>query len=397
MSDPFTTPRPERREPPHVLQPKPEPQPAAQPAAQPVPRQEAPPAESPYAAPRTVPQDFLYDAEHPVLPIPFKAQIGEHKLEGVELSVTAAYVAIGGALDPAWKGHREVIKLQFDFQGFSVVLFPEIIVAGSRTDGEMTLQFMDPAGPHLPQLRYIINSYIAGDFVAMGGLLGYSGPTMPKAPKAVDKETRKFRLRSIAVGVMSVALILATANILVTRLTQSYETRPVFIERTGKDMKATTAGQVAYLNPAAQKGEVVFSINANSGDVLNFQLPCDCEVQVTEGIFEGATVLPIDSILSFFEPTLGVKVQTQMSIEGLSKVMDGEKAYLDMTDGRSIPVRVVVTSATNAASMRGDLFVPVVLAAEDGVLGPDDIGKSARLRLSNSWIDVSFLTPPEKT
>lgn len=393
MSDPFTSSRP-------MTRPVAAPQPVAAPAHVAAPVVAEPPpvarAEPARAAALPMPQDFIYDAEHPVLPIPFKAQIGDHKLEGVELSVTAAYVAIGGALDPAWKGHKEVVKLQFDFQGFTVTLFPEIVVTGSRHDGEMTLQFMDPAGAHLPQLRYIINSYIAGDYVSMGGMLAYSGPTQPKTPKGAEATAKKFRLRSFAVAVMSLTLILVVANVLLARLTQSYEPRPVFIERTGKDMKATTAGQVAYLNPAAKKGEVVFSITANTGDELNFQLPCDCEVKVTEGIFEGATVLPIDSILSFFEPTVGVKVQTQMSIEGLSKVMSGERAYLDVTDGRHIPVAVTITSATNAASMRGDLFVPVTLTPAEGVLTADDIGKTARLRLSKPWFDVSFLTSSEK-
>lgn len=395
MSDPFTSSRPMTAP---VAAPQPQPQPVAAPAVvepPPVTRVE-PVRPSQPPVPPPLPQDFIYDAEHPVLPIPFKAQIGEHKLDGIELSVTAAYVSIGGALDPAWKGHREVVKLQFDFQGFSVTLFPEMIVTGSRGNGEMTMQFMDPAGAHLPQLRYIINSYIAGDYVSMGGMLAYSGPTQPKAPKGVEAAARKFRIRSIAVAVMSLTLIFATANVLLSRLTQSYEPRPVFIERTGKDMKATTAGQVAYLNPAAKKGEVVFTITANTGDELNFQLPCDCEVKVTEGIFEGATVLPIDSILSFFEPTVGVKVQTQMSIEGLSKVMSGERAFLDVTDGRNIPVAVTITSATNAASMRGDLFVPVTLTPAAGALTADDIGKTARLRLSKSWLDVSFLTSSEK-
>ena len=64
---------------------------------------------------------------------------------------------------------------------------------------------------------------------------------------------------------------------------------------------------------------MVFSINAITGDVLNFQLPCDCEVAVTEGIFEGATVLPIDVILSFFGSSASVRAQTLMSIEGLAQ------------------------------------------------------------------------------
>lgn len=337
-----------------------------------------------------MPQDFIYETEHPSLPIPFTATIDGNKLTGIAISVTSAQVAISGALDPAWRDHRTVITLQFDFDGFSVTLFPEVVVVGSRQPGEMTLQFMDPAGKHLPQLRYIINSYIAGDFVSMNGMLSYSGPTKPKA--AGGKETRpsRLRIRSLAVGVMSLSLILFTATMLFNRATQTVEVRPVFIQRVGQDMRATTAGQVSYLNPAAKKGEVVFSINSNAGDVLNFQLPCDCEVTVTEGIFEGATVLPIDVILSFFDSSVGVRVETQMSIEGLGKAMNGERAFLDINDGRTIPVRVLVTSATNAAAARGDLFVPVTLVPPAGALTGDDIGKAAQLWLSRSPFNGSL-------
>lgn len=370
MSDPFSAQRP-----------------VAQPVTPVVAARVDPPRQPQESAPREMPQDFVYDAEHPVLPIPFKAYIGEHKLDGHELSVTAAYVKIDGALDPAWKGHRDIIKLQFDFTGFSVTIFPDAIVARSRRDGEMTLQFMDPAGDHLPQLRYIMNTFIAGDFVSMGGMMSYTGPTMPKPAKANDPKATKFRVRSLAVIVASLTMIAVTGNVLYARMTQSYEPRPVFVERTGLEMKATTAGQVSFLNPAAKKGEVVFSINSNAGDVLNFQLPCDCEVVVTEGIFEGATVLPIDSILSFFDPIASVRIQTQISVEGLSKVMTGEQAYLDLNDGRTFPVRVVPTTATNAASLRGDPFVPVRLTPPDGALTPEDLGKAGRLRLAKSWFN----------
>jgi hypothetical protein len=78
-----------------------------------------------------------------------------------------------------------------------------------------------------------------------------------------------------------------------------------------------------------------------------------------------------------------------MSIEGLARAMSGDTAYLDMSDGRTIPVQVVATSATNAAALQGDLFVPVDLVPDAGALGPDDIGKSARLRLSRSWFGGS--------
>ena len=403
MNDPFSSPRssdPSTSDPRTSDAPRAKPAAArAAPTAAPVERIVAKAAPPPPVMPEpepafepapSVPQDFIFDAEHPVMPVPFSVQIDEAKLEGTGLSVTAAYVAIDGQLDPAWMGHKQVVRLQVDFRGFSVVLFPEVVVAGSRRDGEMTLQFMDPTGPHLPQLRYILNTFIAGDAVSVGGMVAYTGPTQLKAAKGADAKPTKFRVRSAAVAFLSLCLLLTTGYVMLQRATQSYELRPVFVERMGQDMKATTAGQVSFLNPKAKKGEVVFSVNSNSGDVLNFQLPCDCEVAVTEGVYEGATVLPIDSILSFFQPNAGVRVQTQMSIDGLAKAMGGEQGYLDMSDGRSLPVRVVITSATNAASLRGDLFVPVDLLPPDGVLTNADVGKSAHLRLQNPWLNGSL-------
>ena len=387
MSDPFSTPprsalqatTPPRR--------KSAPAPTAPPAAVPPPAPAAAAPAAPAEAPQPLPADIAYDSEHPVLAVPFTATMGEARLDGTGLSVAAAYVAVDGALDPRWINHRAPARLQFAFDGFSVALDAEVMVAGSRRPGEMTLQFTDPLGPHLPQLRHILNSHIAGDLVSLGGLLSYSGPTKPRAARAAET-TSAFgrRLRSLGVAALSLMLIAAALGLMVSRATQSYEPRPVFIEREGRDMRATTAGQIAYLNARAKKGEVVFTINANTGDVLNFQLPCDCEVVVTEGIFEGATVLPFDVILSIFEATLGVRVQTQISIEGLAKVMNGDQATLDINDGRSLAVRVETTSATTAAALRGDVAVPVrIVAEEPGALTPADIGKAARLRLSSSW------------
>lgn len=339
----------------------------------------------------SIPVDFVYDTEHPVLPVPFKVTIGDQTFDGAGLSITAAFIKVPGPFDPSLMGTKFVTKLQFDFEGFTVALYPEAMVAGAREDGEIALQFMDPTGPHLPQLRYILNSFIAGDFVSMGAMLSYTGPTKPKAPKDKLAEDPKRRLKSLGAAVLSVILILTAANVLITRYTQSFEPRPVFVERAGTEMRATAAGQISYLNPTAGEGEVVFSINSNSGDVLNFQLPCDCQITLAEGVIEGATVLPIDPILTFFDNSVGLRVKTQMSVEGLAKAMDGDRVYLDMADGRSIPVQVVVSSATNASALRGELYVPVDLVAEEGSLGQADIGQSARLRLAKPILGGALL------
>ena len=342
-------------------------------------------------APRAIPEDFVFDAEHPILPIPFNAQLDDEKLDGVGLSVAAAYVKAPGELDPKFEGSKHVVKLQFDFEGFTITLFPEVKIAQGKNDDEIALQFMNPTGPHLPQLRYIINSFIAGDFVSMRSMLAYTGPTAPKDKVNNDTTKKSRKLKSFGVAIVSALLIAGAGAVLHNRLTTSTEARPVFITRSGSEMRATTAGQVAFLNPDAKSGEVVYSIAANSGDVLNFKLPCDCQVSVTQGIFEGATVLPIDSILTFFGSTVEVRVQTQMSIEGLAKAMNGEKVFLDLEGSKSVPVEVVVTGATNAAAQRGDPYLPVTLVAEQGALTGEDIGKPARVRLKRPLFVSSLI------
>ncbi|RVT85743.1 hypothetical protein DXV76_08320 [Rhodobacteraceae bacterium CCMM004] len=336
-----------------------------------------------------LPNDFVFDTEHPVLPIPFTAHIGEYKLDGVGLSVTAAYVSAPGALEPDFAGSRHIVRLAFDFEGFSISLYPEASIAQDKDD-EITLKFLDPTGPHLPQLRYILNSFIAGDFVSLGSMLGYTGPVKPKTQKAAADDSKRRMVKRAGSLVLSVALIALAGHAVLNRYLTSYEPRPVFIVRSGDEMRATSGGQITYLDTEASEGEVIYSVSANSGDTLNFMMPCDCDIVLKDGIYEGATILPSDPILTLFDSNVEVRVQAQMSIEGLSKAMNGEQVYLDLADGREVPVRVVQTSATNAAAAKGDLYLPVVLLAKDGALDIDDVGMPARVRLSRSLFGGSL-------
>ena len=338
-----------------------------------------------------VPTEFGFDNEHPVLPVPFTAQIGEARFTGTGVSVTAAYVELLNAVPPALINSRQPVRLRFDFGGFTITLLPEAKVSVNATGDELTLQFIDPTGPHLPQLRYILNTYIAGDVVSLGSMMSYTGPTQLKQPKAGGtEEDNRRRLKSIGVVLTSLLLIYLALSALFVRYTTNYELRPVFIMRAGNEMRATSGGQIIYLNPAAGKGEVLYSLSATTGDVLNFQSPCDCTVTLTDGMFEGATVLPGDSILMLFGQDETVSVQTQMSTEGLSRAMAGEVVHLQMNDGRAIPAQIILTSATSAAAEDGDLFLPVRLRPQPGALTADDIGKSARVRISKALFAKPF-------
>ncbi|WP_425100795.1 hypothetical protein [Tropicibacter sp. S64] len=348
-----------------------------QPAAQPAP-----------AAGKALPPDFGYDDEHPLLDVPFSLSINGQRYTGEKLSLMQLHATCDEGA-PLGKGTHHVAILHFAFENFSVTLHPEITVLSEADDGASVFQFAHPTGHHLPQLRYILNSFIAGDFVTLDGMVSYTGPLEPKKAKGeAAKASIADRVRSISVAAVSGLLILAAAFVLFKRYTTGHEMHPVFIEQAGQMMRATAPGQISYLNPSAGKGEVLFSINANTGDVLNFTMPCDCEAVVSQGINEGATVLQTDLILTIFVNTSEIRAQTLMSIEGLNRAMNGDVVTMDLNDGRSVRVNVIASEATTAASMRGDLYIPVTLVPVDGALTSEDIGKSARLRLSKSlpWL-----------
>ena len=332
-------------------------------------------------APSAVPTDFPYEKEHPLLKIPFTVHMDGRRFEGETLSVTHMILRSDGE-GPLGRGHRTMAWLYVAFDSFGIALQPDVIVLDDNPDGSMVLQFASPTGPHLPQLRYILNSYIAGDVVSVDGMLSYTGPDAPKAPKANTPDDKKQRKRSIGMLVLSSLMVVAAAGLVYKRYTTGTEMHPVFVERAGAQMRATVAGQIGYLNADAGNGEVVYAINATTGDVLNFQMPCDCEVALAPGIAQGTTVLPEDVVLTAFSPDAGLRVETLMSVQGLNRAMRGDNVSLALNDGRTVPVMVIPGEATHAATIRGEVFVPVTLQPKAGGLTHADLGKSAQLRIT---------------
>lgn len=333
-------------------------------------------------SPTPVPYEFGFENEHPAVSLPFSIKVCGQQFVGSRISMTTIHVM---ARDEIFliKGTRHAARVQFDFKNFSVSIYPEVVVVGEYKD-ELVLKFADPTGDHVAQLRFVLNSFIAGDFVTLGSVMAYSGPTEPKKEKKAVEQNWKDRYKSIAVATFSAALAIWAASGLYVRYTTGLELHPVLIERSGQPMQATTAGQISYLNPDAAEGEVLFSINANSGDVLNFKMPCDCEIIPSQGVREGVTVLPTDVILTILVNSLELNIQALMSVEGLSRAMKGDRVFLDMTDGRSIPVRVIAGKGANMAAMGGQLFLPVQIVSEGDVLSDADIGKYGQLRLVKS-------------
>ena len=329
-----------------------------------------------------MPAGFGLENEHPMLTMPFTLRIGDHTFEGKRISVTQMELK-RGPRRPA-EGGKGLATIHFPFEDFSVTLTANITVAPSEDLETLVLLFSEPTGPHMAQLRYIMNSYIAGDIVTLKGMMAYTGPTQPKAPKMAEPKPRRERIRSIAVAIISLSVAFLAASVVFDRYTTAYESHPVFIEQSGLRMHATVPGQLTYLDPNAAPGDVAYTIAATSGDVLSFQMPNDGQVEVASDIFEGSTVHAEDLILTIFDNSSELRLRTMISVEGLQRALQGDPVRIELNDGRALPVKVVVRDITRSASMKGDFYVPVDLAVQGEGLTPSDVNKSARLRLSKT-------------
>lgn len=329
-----------------------------------------------------VPVGFGLENEHPMLTMPFSLKLGDKWIDGTRISVAEMEVALpSGTMKTGGKG---LITLSFPFEDFAVSLMVEVI-ATDRGDAQTSIfVFADPTGAHLAQLRYIMNSYIAGDLVTLNGMMSYSGPTQPKAPKAASDNSKRDRIRSIGVAALSLTLAILAFMVVFSRYNSAYEMHPVFIDQAGLSMQATVAGQVTYLNSEASIGEVAYSIASNTGDVLSFQMPKSGQVVVANEVYQGTTVLPTDLIMTILDVNSSLRLRTMISIEGLTRVLQGDAVTLELSDGRKLPATVNVRDMTRAAALRGDLFVPIDLSVESGSLQPSETNLSARLRLSKT-------------
>jgi len=243
--------------------------------------------------------------DHPMIDMPFHAEIdGRHYL-GRSISLVRA--GIGGLVDPQLEGAQRIAWVVFRFNGFTVALTIEVRLEAVNTKtGTATLVFLDPLGEHLPQLRHLMNAYIAGDLVTLGNALsaGVAAEASARPNAAPDRGIgAKMRQLSGTVAIIALSALLVTlvAQRVFQRAFTTTLATPAIAGFDGRTLAATATGQIDFLNPQAKPGEVAFAIRANSGETLSVTMPCDCRIEPL-GVEAGATVFAGDPILRLSAP-----------------------------------------------------------------------------------------------
>lgn len=316
--------------------------------------------------------DPLEQDSLPQVKIPFEATVGGQTMPGVSLSLTKALVE--GTLPQDLEYQDALISLRFDFDGFSITLFADVIlsgdVAGARD--QVALYFLQPADAHLGPLRYLINSFLAGDTVAIGALLHASPQTEAPAKGAKVIKRKGLRWQALLLAFLGAGLVASASFLVFQRLVLSYEPAPIVFQRPYSALRAPTSGQIVALDLRAAQGEVAVSLLSASGNLVTLRQPCACNAETAPDVFEGAGVLSGEPILRLSDPEASLVAQTRLSTRGLARFFAKDDAQIQLQNGDVLGVSVTLDPSEKTTA---------TVAWPTDVAQPAD-GTIARLRFS---------------
>jgi mannuronan synthase len=307
--------------------------------------------------------------EHPSTNIPFIATIDGRQFNGTSISLVSATIA--GLANADLHGAERVAILRFGFAAYAITIPVNVHI--SRTDtttGSLQLDFIDPAGEHLPALRYLLNSYVAGDVVSLGEFIAVrdkSTALSTAKPIAVRTTAQRvsFYGKSLAVAGATLALVAFAGSLAYDRLFSSEVAQLGAVAQGNEPMRAIVSGQLAYLNPAAAKGEVVYAIQSTSGDTLNVVMPCDCQAFTTD-FLEGSTILTGETVVNLLRPGTSTSVVVAVSASQAKDLIEGDVARLQFSDGAS-QTAILVQGATSLSPMPNGDTMRAVFALQQPV------------------------------
>jgi mannuronan synthase len=337
--------------------------------------------ETPDKHPKVPVRELSESNEHPSIEMPFTVYVDKRKLEGRSVSLLDAHVS--GLLDPHTQGESRLAAFRFDFDSYSINLFIEVVISEASSEtGDIVLSFLEPTGKHLPQLRYILNSHIAGDLIGIGSILRVA-EEKPAKKKDRPQMGLGFKLRRLAGTLTLVALtallLLVIANSVYSRFYEIRLSRPGEVVADGDTLRAVASGQVSFINPDATEGDIAFAIRSTTGEVLSIGMPCDCEI-VLDKARVGSTVLAGDPIMQVTLPDAPLVVSVPVPNEVLFDLYNAQTIEIEFGSGRVVQASPV-TAGGASSGFTGDTDEALVALQPLEPLDAADLGKPVAIRV----------------
>jgi hypothetical protein len=345
-------------------------------------------APKPYAQqPGNFPVLLDNGTEHPKTNIPFAAIIDGRHFSGQSISLVSA--SVSGLAGPELEGKERIALLRFDFDGYTISLQVDVRISRTHTEtGELRLDFLEPTGEHLPTLRYLLNSYIAGDITSLDGIISLreraavAGSKRQNGPATIGN----FIGRTVKVAA-TLALSLALAGVAMKLVYERVFSKEVqqlaVLSPGGQALRAVASGQISYLNLGAKRGEVLYTLQSTSGTTLSINMPCDCKV-LPMNTGEGSTVMAGDTIAEVIDRATAPVVQAVVTAEQAKQLVAGDIAELSLADGQV--AYGTLTHDAQALQPVGNQGEVRALIAPQADLGEAAIGAPVSVRIINRHI-----------
>lgn len=311
-----------------------------------------------------------FAGEHPIIDMPFSAIVDGRLFEGDGVSLVGARAH--GLVPPQLEGERRLVTLVFPFSGFNVALPTEALIeTASVESGSISLRFTRPTGPHLPQLRHLLNSFIAGDITDVRSVLSVSaGPADSKtAPKSSPSRGAGKVLAGLFRGLLITAASLALFAYVGSKIYERvFVVQAAGISLIGKEntpLRAVSSGQLDFVDTTAAKGQAAYAVRTTSGDLVSVTMPCDCET-LPGSLAVGATVLAGDTIMKVAPTNAPTEVRAQIAMNGYRALLQGGLAQIALPDGTVIQAGLK-PSAVSVPSSDGQDTIDVVLSPQGSV------------------------------
>ena len=331
--------------------------------------------------------DFAEAHEHPFVQLPFSVSIDSRTYEGVEISMVGARVA--GLVAKGMAGLNKLCIFRFNFDGFAIGLPIEVRVTSQNTEtGQLYLQFREPTGQHMPHLRYIINSWLAGEYVHLDGVIEARRRTGVSSHASEARIRRKSRFRqflgALLLGFATLALVCVAANAISERFFISDVTGVSIVDRITTPLRATIGGQLAFIDPNAAKGKPAYSILASNGTSVTVAMPCDCATE--KSVENGATVSPGEPLMLLSNKDAGVLVRSSFDASDLRLVATGAAPEIELPNGETVTARVEIDRLALAAGPPDGAINVQLLPTKP--LSDDLVGRPVYVRLDSTpaWI-----------
>ncbi|KAA3515377.1 HlyD family efflux transporter periplasmic adaptor subunit [Agrobacterium rosae] len=326
--------------------------------------------------------------EHPSINLPFSVVIDGRSYDGI--SVSMAQAKVSGLAAPGLTQATRLAMFRFDFGAFVFSLPIAVIVdtANSET-GQLALTFSEPAGPHMPQLRYILNAWLAGDVVNLHDML-QAKSRLPKTAGGANTHITSRRLLSKLLGIAlttaaSVLFVFGASALVSSRVYQHNVEGPAVAVWNGPMLRATVSGQLSFFANNPTSNQPLYTIESSSGASVTAVMPCDCSLR-EKYVDQGATVLAGDPVVQLSGADETLVVEARFSSADLNALSDEAAIAMTMADGTVLPARL-----DNVKSKGGKVdpvAMMVVTLKPEAAIRPSNANKPVRISIDTTpaWL-----------